>query len=123
MFGISKGGAVVQTLIAANARIVGDVHFTGAVHVQGRVEGNLRAGAEGGDLVIGEGGLVDGEIHAPHVVINGEVRGDVYATERLELASRAVITGNIHYRLIEVVVGARIDGQLRHIGVVQADVS
>lgn len=123
MFGMSKSGTVAQTLIAANARIVGDVHFSGGVHVQGRVEGNLRAGTEGGDLIIGEGGVVEGEIHAPHVVINGEVRGDVYATDRLELASRAVITGNVHYRLIEVVVGARIDGQLHHLGTGQTETS
>lgn len=114
MLGKVKGGSGAQTLIAANARIVGDVHFTGGLHVQGRVEGNLLAGPEGGDLTVGEGGVVEGEIHAPHVVINGEVRGDVFVTGRLELAARAVITGDVHYRLIEVVVGARIDGQLRH---------
>lgn len=114
MLGKAKGSSGAQTLIAANARIIGDIHFTGGLHVQGRVEGNLLAGPEGGNLTVGEGGFIDGEIHAPHVVINGEVRGDVFVTERLELAARAVITGNVHYRLIEVVVGARIDGQLRH---------
>lgn len=117
MLGKAKGSAGAQTLIAANARIVGDVHFTGGLHVQGRVQGNIVAGPEGGDLTIGEGGLVEGQIHAPHVVINGEVRGDVHAAERLELASRAVVAGNVHYRLIEIVVGARIDGVLRHVAV------
>lgn len=114
MLGKGKSGAGVQTLIAANARLVGDLHFTGGLHIQGHVQGNIFAGPEGGDLTIGEGGLVEGEIRAPHVVINGEVRGDVYAGDRLELAARAVVQGNIHYRLIEVVVGARIDGQLVH---------
>lgn len=114
MLGKAKGSAGVQTLIAANARVVGDIHFTGGLHVQGHVQGNLLAGPEGGDLVIGEGGLIEGEIHAPHVVINGEVRGDVHAGQRLELAAKAVVTGNVHYRLIEIVVGARIDGVLRH---------
>ena len=115
MLGKGKGAAGVHTLIAANARVVGDIHFTGGLHVQGHVQGNLLAGPEGGDLVIGEGGLIEGEIHAPHVVINGEVRGDVHAGERLELAAKAVIRGNVHYRLIEVVVGARVDGVLRHV--------
>lgn len=114
MLGKAKNTAGAHTLIAANSRVVGDIHFTGGLHVQGHVQGNLLAGAEGGHLVIGEGGLVEGEIHAPHVVINGEVRGDVYATDRLELAARAVVTGNVYYRLIEIVVGARIDGVMRH---------
>lgn len=110
----SKGAAGGHTLIAANARVVGDIHFTGGLHVQGHVQGSLLAGSEGGDLVIGEGGLVEGEIRAPHVVINGEVRGDVHVDGRLELAAKAVVRGNVHYRLIEVVVGARIDGVLQH---------
>lgn len=114
MLGKGKNVVGTHTLIAANAQVVGDVHFTGGLHVQGVIRGNVLAGAEGGHLVIGEGGVVDGEICAPHVVINGEVRGNVLATERLELAARAVVTGNVHYRLIEIVMGARIDGVLRH---------
>lgn len=114
MLGRAKGTTGVQTLIAANARVVGDIHFTGGLHIQGHVQGNVLAGPEGGDLVVGEGGLIEGEIHAPHVVINGEVRGDVHAGQRLELAAKAVVAGNVHYRLIEIVVGARIDGFMRH---------
>ncbi|MFZ5756266.1 MAG: bactofilin family protein [Pseudomonadota bacterium] len=110
----SKGAGGAHTLIAANAQVVGDIRFTGGLHVQGHVQGNLVAGPEGGDLVIGEGGLVEGEIRAPHIVINGTVQGDVYATDKLELAARAVVTGNVYYRLMEVVVGARVDGVMRH---------
>ncbi len=104
-----------HTLIATNARVAGDIHFTGGLHIQGCVQGNIIAGPEGGDLVVGEGGLIEGEIRAPHVIINGEVRGDVHAGERLELAAKAVVVGDVYYRLIEVVVGARIDGVLHHV--------
>ena len=114
MLGRNKGGA--HTLIDGNARVLGDVHFTGDLHVQGQVQGNLLAGAEGGDLVIGQGGLVEGEIRAPVVVISGEVRGDVHAAQRLKLEATAVVTGNLYYRLVEVVVGARMEGVLKHIG-------
>lgn len=113
MLGKNKAVAVPQTLIAANARIAGDVHFTGGLHLQGHVQGNLIAGPEGGELVIGEGGIVEGEIHAPHVVVNGQVRGDIHASQKLQLLAKAAVTGNVHYRLIEVVFGARIDGTLQ----------
>jgi cytoskeletal protein CcmA (bactofilin family) len=114
MLGKSKGGA--HTLIDANARVVGDVHFTGGLHIQGRIEGNLLAGPEGGDLVIGEGGVIVGEVHAPRVTISGEVHGDIYASEKVKLESKAQVAGNVYYRLVEIVVGARIDGLLRHRG-------
>jgi len=113
MLGKSKG-AGAHTLIDANARVVGDVHFTGGLHIQGHIQGNLLAGPDGGDLVIGEGGLIEGEIHAPRVTISGEVRGDIHVAERLKLENKASVTGNIYYQLIEIVVGARIDGVLRH---------
>lgn len=112
MLGKGKGGA--HTLIDANAQVVGDVHFTGGMHVQGRIRGNVIAGPEGGELVIGQGGVVEGEIHAPLVTVSGEVRGDIHSSERVKLESHAVVTGNVHYRLIEIIVGARIDGVLRH---------
>ena len=114
MLGKGKGGA--HTLVDGNARVVGDIHFSGDLHVQGQVQGNLLAAAEGGNLVVGQGGLIEGEIHAPVVVISGEVRGDIHAGQRLKLEATAVVTGNVHYRLVEIVVGARLDGQLRHLG-------
>jgi cytoskeletal protein CcmA (bactofilin family) len=113
---LGKNKVAAHTLIDANARVVGDVHFTGGLHVQGRIEGNLLAGEAGGDLVIGEGGVVMGEIHAPRVTISGEVHGDIHASEKVKLESKAVVAGNVHYRLVEIVVGARIDGMLRFRG-------
>lgn len=112
--GKGKGATGVPTLIAANARVVGDIHFTGGLHIEGHVQGNLLAGPEGGEVIVGEGGLVEGEIHAPRARIGGEVRGDIHASEHLQLVATAVVTGNLHYRLIEIVVGARINGVLRH---------
>ncbi len=50
----------------------------------------------------------------PNVVINGTVEGDVYASARLELAARARVKGNVYYQLIEMQLGAMVDGQLLH---------
>jgi cytoskeletal protein CcmA (bactofilin family) len=101
-----------HTLIAASARILGDVEFTGGLHIQGEVEGNIRAGDEGGQLIIGETGVVRGEIHVPRVTINGRVEGDVSAAEHLELASKASVDGNVYYIMLEMVMGARVNGKL-----------
>ncbi len=47
-------------------------------------------------------------------MINGKVEGDIHATERLELAERAVVDGDVYYNLIEMAVGAKVNGGLRH---------
>lgn len=101
-----------HTLIAPSAQIRGDIEFTGGLHVLGTVIGNISVGGEGGRLVIGETGCVQGEIRVPKIVVNGKVEGDVHASEHLELAEKAVIEGNVYYTLIEMVMGAQVDGKL-----------
>ena len=55
-----------------------------------------------------------GEIRVPNVVINGEIEGNVYAMARVELAAHARVKGNVYYQLIEMQLGAMVDGQLLH---------
>lgn len=101
-----------HTLIAPSARVVGDIEFNGGLHIQGEVEGNITVGEQGGQLVIGESGVVRGEIRVPRITINGRVEGDVNATEHLELADKAQVEGNVFYVMIEMVMGARVNGKL-----------
>ena len=101
------------SVIAAGAELIGDMRFQGAVQVDGRLSGNLLA-TEGLVRVSVEG-QVQGEIGAPHVILDGEVIGDVYASEHLELGARARVRGNLHYGLMEIAMGAQIEGRLCHV--------
>lgn len=101
------------TIIAQDAEIKGDILFSGVLQVDGRIVGNIDA--EQGVARISEHGRVDGVIRAPNVLINGEVTGDVHASEHLELDAKARINGNLYYRFIEMVMGAQITGTLNHI--------
>lgn len=104
-----------DTLISAKTAVQGDVHFSGGLHVDGRIQGKVVAD-EGGDAVlrVSEVGEVEGDIVAPHVIINGTVHGDVYASAHLELAAKASIHGNVYYNLIEMAMGAAVNGNLVH---------
>ena len=103
------------TLIAANTEVSGDVHFVNQLYINGHVKGNITADA-GTDatVIVSEEGSVSGEIRVPHVVVNGRVEGNVYATSRMELARNAEVKGNVYYRLIEMQLGSRVEGQLLH---------
>ena len=86
---------VVETLIGSNTRISGDLHFTGGCHIDGSVNGNVSADPEShAALSISEDGQVDGGVSVPYVVLNGIVRGDVYANQRVELGATARVIGD-----------------------------
>ncbi len=118
MFGSDKRGAgrptmAVDTLIGAQTVIRGDIQFSGGLHIDGQVHGAIVAEAGGDALVtVSDKGRIEGEIRAPHVVINGTLMGDVIASERIELAAQARVTGNIHYKLLEMAAGAQVNGQI-----------
>ncbi len=106
---------VVETLVGANSRIKGDVHFTGGCHVDGTVKGNITADSDSHSaLSISEDGSVEGGVTVPYVVLDGIVRGDVYANQRVELGATARVIGNVYYNLIEMASGAEINGKLVH---------
>lgn len=101
------------SLIAAGAAFRGDLEFQGAVQIDGKVLGNLLT-LEG--LVrVSVDGLVEGEVRAPHIIIDGEIIGDVYASQHVELGPRARVRGNLYYGLMEMAMGAQVEGGLRPI--------
>ena len=83
--------------------------------MDGKVEGTVYA-EEGSDAVlrISDIGEIEGDVYAPHIIINGTVYGNVYSSEDLELASKAAIHGNVYYHLIEMAMGAAVNGSLLH---------
>ena len=105
----------VTTLISKSTEIVGDVHFSGTLEVEGKVRCNIFAD-EGSpaEVRVRESGLVQGEIKVPSVIVNGLVEGDVYASKHVELAAKARVVGNVHYHLIEMVMGSEVNGSLHH---------
>ena len=104
-----------DTLISKKTEIMGNVKFSGGLQVEGVIKGNLIAEPESGAIVrISDGARVEGQINAPNVVVNGTVIGDVYATDYIELAKKAHIEGNVFYHLMEMVLGAEVNGKLLH---------
>lgn len=108
--GMTSGGT---TLISKSTELLGDVKFSGSLEIEGRVKGNIYA-EDGADarVRIMEKGCVEGDICVPTVIINGEVQGDVHSAKHIELAAKAVVTGNVHYNMIEMVKGAQVNGSL-----------
>ena len=107
----------IDSLIGQQTETIGDIRFSGGLHVDGVVRGNVTADDESRSvLTVSEHGAIEGEVRVPNIVLNGSVVGDVYATERIELAANARVTGNVYYALIEMAMGAEVNGNLVHAG-------
>ena len=106
----------IGSLIGAGTTISGDLTFSGGLRVDGTVKGAVRCidGDKGGMLVISEHGTIEGEVHAAHLVVAGRIVGPVYASELFELQPKARVSGDVHYRALEMHNGAVVEGALSH---------
>ncbi|MDA7855830.1 polymer-forming cytoskeletal protein [Pseudomonadales bacterium] len=118
MFGGNKKmastGGRQTTLIAKGTEVVGEINFSGSLYIEGLVRGNLVASdaGSGAQVIIQAGGEVVGDIVAPTIVVNSKIAGNIYSSERVELAAGAEVCGDVHYRMIEMVKGSQVNGSL-----------
>lgn len=105
----------IDSLIGHGTRIKGDISFTGGLRIDGEVIGNVRAeAAEAGTLVLSELARVEGAIEVSHLVVNGTVAGPVFVSEYVELQAKSRVIGDVHYKTLEMHVGAIVEGKLVH---------
>ena len=110
----AKRSSDLDSLIGANTKMVGDVHFSGGLHIDGTVKGNVIAEGEDSLVTTSEKARIEGNVHVHNIVLSGEVVGDVYALKNIELVPNARVTGNVYYNLIEMAGGAEVNGSLIH---------
>ena len=115
MWGSKKIASVSggTTLISHETVVIGEVHFSGNLDVEGLVQGNIIAssGKEALLRVVGKG-RVEGDIRVSYAIINGTVQGNVYSTKVLELASKSRVEGNVYYTQVEMAAGSQVNGCL-----------
>ena len=116
MFNRDTKQARIDTLIGKASRVHGDLEFAGGLHLDGSIAGNVRADpSEGSSLSISETGSIEGNVEAGNVMLNGTVRGDILARERVVLGATARVQGNVYYGVIEMTLGAQIMGKLTRV--------
>lgn len=108
----------IDTLIGVNTQLQGDIVFTGGLRIDGKVHGNISVkGDKSSTLIVSEHAEIVGNVTVPHLVINGSIRGNVRSAESIELQPKAVIEGEVQYKMIEMALGASINGNLIREGV------
>lgn len=103
----------IDTLIGVKTEMKGDIVFAGGLRIDGKIKGNITAEGDGSStLVLSEHAEVVGNVQVPHMILNGKIKGNVHCAERIELQPEAEIVGDVHYKIIEMALGASINGNL-----------
>ena len=105
-----RDGVPGLSIIGAGMRVVGDISADGVVKIEGSVSGTVRAAKQ---VLVARGGEVEGDVVSREAIIGGEVRGAIYAEERVELQTTSVVHGDVHTKRLLIQEGGEINGVLR----------
>jgi hypothetical protein len=88
MLGKKNADTKMSTLIGAGAELTGDFTLDGSARIDGKIGGNVTVT---GNLILGAGSIVTGDVQAASVLIGGEVTGNITAPEKAELTASAKV--------------------------------
>ena len=104
---LRRAGSTPTNVILSDVEIVGTVRFKNDVLIDGRIDGEIHSD---GSVTVGKTATVNAEIHARSVVVEGSVKGNIIASERLELLEHAEVTGDIKSAILSMQAGAILVG-------------
>ncbi len=95
-----KKTASISTFIEAGVSIEGTITFSNTIRIDGKLKGKLSG--NGGTVIVGEMGDMKADVNAAVVVIMGQVKGTVVATERIEIYPPARVIGDIQSPVVSI---------------------
>jgi len=99
-----------KSVIGGNIKFRGELIGTEDIHIEGTVEGTVIM--EGHSLTVGSEGILNANIHASNITINGELTGDVLADELIAIKKTAKVKGNLIAPRIQLDDGGKFRGSM-----------
>ena len=97
-----------QATIGKSLVIKGEVTGSESLYVDGRVEGSINL--PGNRMTVGRNGVVSANITAREIVVLGKVRGNLTASDRVDIRSEGSLTGDVVAQRISIEDGAYFKG-------------
>lgn len=104
------GTPTTISIVAPGMQVLGDCVTDGTLRIEGHVVGSVYAAKA---VVVGQAGVVEGDIRTQDAVIAGAVIGTLLAASRLEVQDGARIEGEVHARRLQLDEGAVLNGEIR----------
>jgi cytoskeletal protein CcmA (bactofilin family) len=97
-----------QATIGKSLVIKGEVTGSESLYIDGRVEGSINLA--GNRVTVGRNGVVAANINAREIVVLGKVRGNLVASDRVDIRSEGSLTGDVVAQRISIEDGAFFKG-------------
>lgn len=110
--------SALRTSLGADAEVTGRLSFNAPTRIDGKLHGEVKCSDL---LVVGETGIVEGNIRATELVVLGTVHGDIRGAQRVEVGPRGRIRGTVEAHALAVREGGRLEAACR-IATPRADV-
>ena len=100
----------INAFLGTNTEFEGKLTFSGAVRIDGHFRGEI---ITEGTLIVGETAVIESNVHASHVFISGEIRGNILGDKRIEIHAPGKVCGNIQAPVVVIDQGVMFDGHCR----------
>jgi len=101
----------INAFLGKDIAFEGKLNFNGTVRIDGHFKGEITSTE--GNLIVGEFGIIDANIHISHIFISGEIRGNIIADHKIDIHPSGKIFGNIQTPTLSLQEGAILDGDVR----------
>jgi len=100
----------INAFLGSNTEFEGKLSFAGTVRIDGRFKGEIYTE---GTLIVGETALIESNVYVNHIVISGEIRGNIVAGKRIEIHAPGKVFGNIESPAVVIDEGVIFEGNCR----------
>ena len=113
---MKKSKGEINAFLGADTEFEGTLVFTGVVRIDGKLSGEIFSG---GTLIIGESAIIKSQIHVADVIIKGEVYGDIFAENKVEINVPGKLFGNIRAPKFVIEEGVIFEGNCKMVDLEQ----
>jgi cytoskeletal protein CcmA (bactofilin family) len=100
----------INAFLGKETEFEGKLSFSGAVRIDGHFTGEIFTE---GTLIVGESAVIKSDIHVSHIIISGEIRGNIIADNRIEIHAPGKVFGNIQAPAVVIEEGVIFEGNCK----------
>ncbi len=108
MFSKDKDNEQLESFIGSGTEFQGELKVKGTLRVDGQFDGKLNAAW----VILGETGVITGEVSAGKIIIGGKVEGNLRIEEIVEIRATGKVLGDIFTKKISIKEGAKVNGKI-----------